>query len=178
MPHEFYREDDRPLNELTDAGFEAWVQLELRDIRVVVSRYNGVYTAPIFLMEVAAKWLSDAVNAKKWSRKTLNLSTLGDLIKSKVDHSSVQISTGITKEGGGRGKKHLHKITYPGDLYMVDAKTGQYTKNPASFKVVVQAKLVMDAPKLTDADLIAIAIRGGEVAFLTRIPTGWITQIR
>ena len=178
MPHEFYREDGRNLSELTDEGFKAWVQLELRDIRVVISRYNGIYTAPIFLKEGAAKWLSDAVNAKNWYKKTLNISTLGDLIKSKVDHSSVQISTGITQEGGGRGKNHLFKITYPGDLYMVDAKTGLYTKNPASFKVIVNAKLVMDAPKLADANLIAIAIRGGEVAFLTRIPKDWITQIR
>lgn len=175
MPNIFYREDDRDIHQIGNEGFEAWVQLELNDIKLVVTRYNGVYTAPILLNEKRAKWLSDAVF--KYNRKTLNLSTLGDLIKSKVDHSSVQISTGINQEGGGRSKKHLYKITCPQTLFMVDPRTGMNQRNPVSFKVMVHAQLVMDAPKTEDAKLIGIAIRGGEVAFLTRLPKVWISKI-
>jgi len=177
MPNIFYREDDRNLHEISNAGFEAWVQLELPDVKLVVTRFNGVYTAPILLKEKRAKWLSDAVF--KFNRQTLNLSTLGVLIKTKVDRSSVQISTGITDEGGGRAKKHLFKIRVPGTipLYLVNLKTGGFQRNPPSFKVLVEARLVMDAPKVADANHIGIAISGGEVAFLTRIPRDWISQI-
>jgi len=175
MPNIFYREDDRDFQQIKNQGFEAWVQLELDDIRRIITRFNGVYTAPILLQERRAKWLSDAIF--KYNRQTLSLSTLGDLIKTKVDRSSIQISTGITHEGGGRSKKHLFKITFPKTLYLVDPKNGSYQSNPPSFNVIVNAKLVMDAPKLDNAKIVGIAIRGGEVAFLTRIPKIWITQI-
>jgi len=178
MPNIFYREDDRDIHQIPNTGFEAWVQLELYDIRLIVNRFNGVYTAPILLREKRAKWLSDDVF--KYNRKTLTLSTLGDLIKTKVDQSSIQISTGITQEGGGRAKKHLFEIRVPDivPLYLVDPKTGAYQRNPPNFKVMVNAKLVMDAPTVEAANLIGIAIRGGEVAFLTRIPRAWISKIK
>lgn len=175
MAHVFYREDDRDFHQIPSVGFEAWVQLELDDIKKIVTRFNGVYTAPILLKEMRAKWLSDAVF--KYNRQALNLSTLGDLIKSKVDRSSVQISTGITEEGGGRSKQHLFKITCPKTLYMVDPVTGSFKTNPVSFNVMVKAQLVMDATTIAAATIIGLAIRGGEVAFLTRLPKAWIFKI-
>ena len=175
MPYIFYREDDRDLPQVRTVGFEAWVQLGLDDIRKIVTRFNGVYTAPILLQEFRAKWIADAVF--KFNRKTLNLSLLGNLIKSKVDQSSIQISTGITQDGGGRSKKHLFKITCPKTIYMVDLRSGIVRHNPASLKVMVKTQLVMDAPKLADAKLIALAIQGGEVAFLTKIPGTWISKV-
>lgn len=179
MPNIFYREDDRDLADLPVTGFEAWVQLGMNDITTLVTRFNDISTADVVLTEARAKWIAEAINSSGNRGIKLNINSLGQLIKSKVDTSTIQISTGITQDGGGRSKKHLFSITVPAatNLYMVDAYTGIYTQNPASFKVMVKPKLVMDAPLLANATLVAIAIVGGEVSFLTGIPLAWIAQL-
>lgn len=211
--HAFFREDDRDFDELNAKGFEAWVQLELTDVRRVATRFNGKSTGPLRLAEEKAEWLGKWIEGKKlvrkgvwediiqkdqsrggkdlvdaktgqkvprgsWVDKTLKPSDMGNCIKFKVDRSSIQNSTGITEEGGGRGKKHLYKITIPKPLYSVDPTRRTHQKDPESFKVIARSKLVMDDPDIMKAKVIGIAIVGGEVAFLTSLPKSWITQVK
>jgi len=172
MAYTFYRSYD---DAIPAKGFEAWVQLELPDIKKLITRFNGKYTAPIIFQETRAKWLSDAIFER--NRQPLFLGDLGKLIKSKVDHSTIQISTDLTNEGGGREKKHLYQITCTKTLYFVDPSNGSYQANPASLDIKVKPKLVMDSPTLANAELIAISLWGHEIAFLTRIPRNWINTI-
>lgn len=195
MPIIVFRGDNRDPTEIKDAGgFKAKLPLTTHAARCIIVR--AAIDAGQDLSGLTGDRTSAIVKYLRDNPGLVGMRALAQAIKKETEANSIHISTELGQGGGGMGGKYIYRISCPTPLYQWGPTASYGLASPPTVLTAngdlatspVKSYLITDTNAGNDprnsvgaANTIAVYTYTSllsEVAFLTEIPYGWITEYR
>jgi len=199
MPFQFYRADNRPPEVIANGGFQAYMPLSAEAARQLVDRSLVDASTPMNLLSTPGNTIVDHLAGQGANPRLAGLTALYAEIRKETNSSTLHVSTSPQQSVGGfEHRDHLYKIECPQSKMHVweinpsnkNAIAGS-SRPVTSFEQVhvstnalglppTKPVLITDTPDIASARMIAVSSPSGdgEVAFLTGVPSNWITETR